>query len=272
MTFAFVACAISMAFVATVFATSPLLARKADSERGNIQLPLLIAIVLLLGSILVYAAISSPDYAPTETGYATDQLWKSPAVEHDAGKAASSVSSLLAGLEQRLERQPNDGKGWLLLAKSYDHLGRSDDAKVAYEKAAALGITDTEFAESVQSPAHRSSSAPGIHGQVSVSPDVAADVLPGDVVFVIASLSDGNPMPVAVVRRPAADLPFEFVLDDSTSMVKQSGMPNDGNLDIKVKISRTGDALSSIEGIGATATNVSVSSDAAVELLISRTE
>ena len=270
MTFAFFACAVSMAFAATIFATSPLLNRKTVSERGSIQLPLLVAITLLLGSILVYAAVSSPDYKAAKHVHTKNQLWKSPAIKQDTGKAAGSVSSLLAGLERRLEQQPDDGKSWLLLAKSYDHLGRSAEARAAYEKAAALGITDTEFAKTLLGATPETGS--GIHGQVSVSPDVADAVLPDDVVFVIASATEGSPMPVAVVRRPAADQPFDFVLDDSTLMVKESAMPNYGNLDIKVKVSRTGDALSAVAGIGAMATNVSVSGDAAVELVISGTE
>ena len=53
-----------------------------------------------------------------------------------------SLSSLIGGLEARLEENPNDGRGWLLLAKSYEHLGRYDDAREAFAHAAALGATD----------------------------------------------------------------------------------------------------------------------------------
>jgi cytochrome c-type biogenesis protein CcmH len=57
-------------------------------------------------------------------------------------RKAASVTELLAGLERRLRENPDDAKGWLLLAKSYDHLGRRRDAAMAYEKAAALGLAD----------------------------------------------------------------------------------------------------------------------------------
>ncbi len=56
------------------------------------------------------------------------------------------VSSLVTGLENRLQEQPDDGKGWLLLAKSYQHLGRLDDAREAYRKADALGHADATVA------------------------------------------------------------------------------------------------------------------------------
>ena len=58
----------------------------------------------------------------------------------------ASVSSLVVGLENRLQEQPDDGKGWLLLAKSYQHLGRLDDAREAYKKADALGHADATVA------------------------------------------------------------------------------------------------------------------------------
>jgi cytochrome c-type biogenesis protein CcmH len=57
-----------------------------------------------------------------------------------------SVASMVSGLEARLEREPGDGKGWLLLAKSYKHLDRPDDAREAYNRAAALGESDPSLA------------------------------------------------------------------------------------------------------------------------------
>jgi len=60
---------------------------------------------------------------------------------------AASVASLVGGLEDRLQAEPDDGKGWLLLAKSYRYLGRMDDAREAYRKADALGEGDPVVAE-----------------------------------------------------------------------------------------------------------------------------
>ena len=57
-----------------------------------------------------------------------------------------SVESMVGGLEQRLQKKPDDGKGWLLLAKSYRHMGRMDDARDAYQKAEALGSGDATAA------------------------------------------------------------------------------------------------------------------------------
>jgi cytochrome c-type biogenesis protein CcmH/NrfG len=58
----------------------------------------------------------------------------------------ASVASLVSGLEERLQKEPDDGKGWLLLAKTYRHLGRMDEAREAYRKADALGNSDATVA------------------------------------------------------------------------------------------------------------------------------
>jgi cytochrome c-type biogenesis protein CcmH len=55
------------------------------------------------------------------------------------------VNSLLAGLEQQLRDDPGDATGWLLLAKSYDHLGRTSDAAAAYDRATELGKSDNDL-------------------------------------------------------------------------------------------------------------------------------
>ena len=53
-----------------------------------------------------------------------------------------SVGDLIGGLERRLEESPNDGKGWLLLAKSHDHLGNTAAAWSSYARAKELGSSD----------------------------------------------------------------------------------------------------------------------------------
>ena len=54
----------------------------------------------------------------------------------------ASVGDLIGGLERRLEENPNDGKGWLLLAKSHDHLGNTSAAWSSYARAKELGTSD----------------------------------------------------------------------------------------------------------------------------------
>jgi cytochrome c-type biogenesis protein CcmH/NrfG len=57
-------------------------------------------------------------------------------------KEVAPVSSLVAGLEQRLAAQPNDANGWALLAQSYAFMGKPDAAEQAIQKAVALGVDE----------------------------------------------------------------------------------------------------------------------------------
>jgi cytochrome c-type biogenesis protein CcmH len=61
------------------------------------------------------------------------------------GTKVDSVASLAENLADRLASNPDDGEGWLLLAKSYWYMKRVDDALDAYSKAVALGESDPTF-------------------------------------------------------------------------------------------------------------------------------
>jgi cytochrome c-type biogenesis protein CcmH/NrfG len=89
----------------------------------------------------LYAAIGRPDVA---TNANVQKVTGAPAQKPitNGGKKAASVDELVAGLEQRLQDDPGDAKGWLLLAKSYAHVGRHEDAVAAYDKAVELGLSD----------------------------------------------------------------------------------------------------------------------------------
>lgn len=56
----------------------------------------------------------------------------------DAAGAAGNLPQLVAGLEQRLSEQPDNGDGWALLGRSYLALGQPDRAAKAFSKARAL--------------------------------------------------------------------------------------------------------------------------------------
>ncbi|MBX2858152.1 MAG: hypothetical protein KTR17_05780 [Cellvibrionaceae bacterium] len=56
-------------------------------------------------------------------------------------KKIASIESMITGLEQRLEKDPNDAKGWALLGKSFQYMKRLPEAQKAFEKAKQLGYT-----------------------------------------------------------------------------------------------------------------------------------
>lgn len=87
--------------------------------------------------------------------------------------------------------------------------------------------------------------APGsrISGRVSVAPELAARVRPGDTVFVFARAAGGPPMPVAVARYKASDLPLNYVLDDAAVMAGGPRLSSFASVVVSARISRTGEAL-----------------------------
>jgi predicted Zn-dependent protease len=89
----------------------------------------LIVAILLSGSVIANAG---------------QTLW--PDAVSKPTSAPPPVESLVDGLSARLHENPDDAGGWLLLAKSYRFLERRSDARLAYERAAALGKADQELA------------------------------------------------------------------------------------------------------------------------------
>ena len=56
-----------------------------------------------------------------------------------AAQNVPSVAELVTGLEQRLQENPNDMQGWVLLGKSHHHLQNWAKATEAFEQAKKLG-------------------------------------------------------------------------------------------------------------------------------------
>ena len=138
----FFASALLMALLALSFATTPLIRKAVISSGGLAKTPLIVVLAAFVLAIGLYAAIGQPDIASTARPHQSSNTTLQAASAGEEAKAAS-VNELLAGLERRLEKDPGDAKGWLLLARSYDHLGRASDAADAYDKALALGVTDS---------------------------------------------------------------------------------------------------------------------------------
>src|SRR5216684_7816172 len=63
--------------------------------------------------------------------------WHAPA-QSEAAAGAPDIAAMVAQLEKRLQDQPNDLKGWLMLGRSYLTLNRLDEAVVAFDHAYRL--------------------------------------------------------------------------------------------------------------------------------------
>ena len=248
--------ALLMTVVAMGFAVKPLLVSYERRSSGSAKLSLLAIIVVFGLGIGLYGVIGKPELSNVRPALAGTSTTMPTTRDSQGSDKAGSVTSLLSGLEARLAENPDDAKGWLLLAKSYDHLGSVADARNAYAKAVELGLTDAALeARLTEASGTTDSATAEIRGRISLGETVADRVGPDDVVYVVAK-TDNNPMPLAVLRRSASELPFDFVLSDANSMVQGGGISSAATVTVSARLSKTGDALNTATELGAIAQSV----------------
>lgn len=231
-----------MCLAATSIVIRPMLSQAQQHERGFARVGLLTAVIVILLAVGLYAAIGRPSAIGLPHS-ASQSLAKGGATDASTNSKVGSVTSMLTGLEERLNQNPEDGSNWLLLAKSYHHLGRADEARSSYEKATALGFADDAFAELLSAGTADVKPSAEIRGRVTLTDAAKSQLADTDTVFVVAKAASGSPMPLAVLRKPASSLPFDFVLNDSLSMVQGQPLSAVPQVIVSVKISRSGDAL-----------------------------
>jgi cytochrome c-type biogenesis protein CcmH len=79
-------------------------------------------------------------------------------------------------------------------------------------------------------------------------------------VFVYATPVAGSRMPVAIVRTTADKLPFDFVLDDSTAMNPSAKLSSMDEVTVRVRISKSGQAMAQPGDYGVSLTPVKLGS------------
>jgi len=252
MSFLFWGFATVMLIAAVSFVAIPLKAAKLSPGTPT---TLAIFALPIAGSAL-YFMLGSPGVESAETSvvHLSDEYSKVPSSHSAATKSVATVDNLVNGLRARLEVEPEDAGGWLLLARSYDHLGRNADAIDAYERARALGKADVEFESSLLGKSLTKKSiarppGPALRGRVELTSDAAALIEPGDTVFIFAKESAQHRMPVAALRKPASELPLSFVLTDREAMAPGTRLDQFKSLVVTAKISRTGNASESSQGL-----------------------
>lgn len=125
-----------------------------------------------------------------------------------AGRAPQSMEDAAAGLAARLQRQGGTADEWNLLAKSYDFLGRPQEAQKARERAAAApaGVAGTRSA--LRGPTAGS----GAPAAASMGP--TEGMLSGTSAAVLASQLDLNSKPAGTAAASApAPAPDRAILE-----------------------------------------------------------
>jgi|SRR5215813_11750668 len=110
-------------------------------ERIDRRTAYALAIALPIFAIALYAKYGNvnarsaqPEAPPVQTASS----------ENAPAMSQAQIEANVAGLAKRLESNPSDAKGWIMLARSYNTLGKYVEASKAYEKAAALKPGDAD--------------------------------------------------------------------------------------------------------------------------------
>ncbi len=108
----------------------------------GVSIPLLaLALYSLLGPAELPEILAGEATVPTQT--------QNP---HN-GKQGPDVAKMVAKLEQRLENDPENAEGWLMLGRSYMYMQRFSDAREAYKKSLKLDKNNpqtlTDYAEAL---------------------------------------------------------------------------------------------------------------------------
>ena len=146
---------------------------------------------------------------------------------------------LLAQLEPDSEDAKSIGEG---LAKAREMSGVKSPAKPVKTP---VGADNTPS----NTPSKQSDvAASAVSGRVELAATLKTQTRPDDTVFIFARAvsEDGSPasrMPLAIQRARVADLPIDFVLDDSSAMTPQTKISGAKLVRIEARISRSGNAI-----------------------------
>jgi cytochrome c-type biogenesis protein CcmH len=148
--------------------------------------------------------------------------------------------------------------------------------ELAEAEARAGSAPDTTRAVAASASAS-SSAAPtddnvALHVSVKLDPKLAGRAKPGDTVFVFARAVDGPPMPLAVARIKASDLPAKVTLTDAMAMTPKLRLSNFAKVTITARISRTGNAMPQGGDLESAPAKVATDSHAPIALTIDKVD
>lgn len=237
--------------------------------------------LLTLGALGLYFAVtqfSVPKEEDMMSSFKASPTAPATSGNQDSSAEIGSVDVLLLGLKQRLEKQPNDVDGWVLLSKSYFHLDNWQEAEAAFEKAKALGYNGAwqplpridAFSKSgassqnsaslinfknykiksgedqakgqVDEPAMQSSSkvSTGLKLNISLASALQQELSPDSSVFVFVRAVENPGPPLAAMRKKVSELPFELELNDSHAMIPSLSISSAKNVIVGARISMSG--------------------------------
>jgi hypothetical protein len=203
------------------------------------------ALVIIVVTIMLLRATNLTPTEPTAgsagNSVATQNSWAdvADALNHGVARAdmtgsapvsapAGSMDTAIMALQARLAKGGGGNDDWELLAKSYEFLGRPQQASQA---------------RAHQLPASNAAVPTAVTGEVTLAAALAARATAGATLFIIAKSVDSPGAPLAVYRGSVATWPMTFNLDDSESMLPGRNLSSAGRITVEARISQSGQAL-----------------------------
>jgi cytochrome c-type biogenesis protein CcmH len=198
-----------------------------------------------------FARKLAPD-DPTVQAYYAEAL-----AEANHGSLEGKPTEIITDI---LQRHPNHKHGlWLAglaaverkdfaRAKDYWYKLRSllpADSEDAHQIDNYLAELEGRLATETQTAVEPRSAGKTIHVRVSVTEELRNRAAANDTVFIFARAAEGPPMPLAVSRKRAADLPVEVTLSDGMAMAPGLNLSSFDRIVIGARISKTGNAMPS---------------------------
>jgi len=116
-------------------------------------------------------------------------------------------------------------------------------AQVAKGPSAQINATQPAASAPSANTSGAASNGLTVSGQVSIAEALKGKVKPSDVVFIYATPANGERMPLAIFKTTVAQLPLAFTLDDSTAMTPERKLSGAGEVLVKVRVSKSGNAM-----------------------------
>ena len=226
------------------------LAQKMEQEPGNLK-----GWSMLARS---YKAIGRPVDAQKAFERAGSFIDDDPDALASYADVAASNAGTLAGkptelIDKALRVDPNHPMSLWLKGTADFEQKRYPQAIATWERLVAMlqpGSDDARMLEGAINDARAKAGLPAgavaaapsgvnIKGTVELDPALKAKAAPDDVVMVIAR-RPGTRMPLAVLRKRAAELPLQFTLDDSLSMDPNSRLSSVREIEVEARISKSG--------------------------------
>lgn len=108
-----------------------------------------IAVVMPLGASLLYGTLGAPraiEMLAMASGNSAVPTSKSGAKSgEEPPMSDKQILAMVDSLQQKMQQNPNDPRGWVLLARSQNALGRFAEATAAFERAVALMPNDAQL-------------------------------------------------------------------------------------------------------------------------------